>query len=329
MGYSETRSRKALTKDISVRTPYLAMPINTDAIIELYNEDCIEGMKKYIENDSIDVAVTSPPYNIGVSYNTYVDNKPRREYLTWMDSVGEEIRRVLKEEGSFFLNVGSKPTDPWISLDIAQTMRKHFTLQNVIHWIKSIAIDKNDVGKYPNIKGDVAVGHYKPIGGERFLHDCHEYIFHFTKAGRVPLERKAIGVPYQDKSNIKRWRSAKEDKRCRGNNWFIPYETIWNSKDQRPHPSTFPVRLPEMCILLHGLQKTEVVLDPFMGLGSTALACMNLGVSCIGFEIDTEYLGVARERLLSFSGGRGSLPNKGKRVKEDSDSQIRLFLGGI
>ena len=210
------------------------------------------------------------------------------------------MRRVLSDEGSFFLNVGSKPSDPWTPLDIAQRMRRHFVMQNVIHWVKSIAISKKDVGKYPNISGDIAVGHYKPIGGKRFLHDNHEYIFHFTKTGKVALDRLGIGVPYQDKSNIGRWRSANQDKRCRGNTWFIPYETIWDRQSQRPHPSTFPVALPEMCIKVHGLSKTSLVLDPFMGIGSTAIACLRLGVPCVGFEIDQKYLEVASTRIHSY-----------------------------
>jgi site-specific DNA-methyltransferase (adenine-specific) len=125
-------------------------------------------------------------------------------------------------------------------------------------------------------------------------HISDEYIFHLTKTGIVEIDRLAIGVPYQDKSNIGRWKVATQDKRCRGNTWFIPYETIKNREKDRPHPSTFPSKLPEMCI---GLKRTKVVLDPFMGLGSTALACLRLGVSCIGFEIDPHYFDVAVARV--------------------------------
>jgi site-specific DNA-methyltransferase (adenine-specific) len=254
-------------------------------------------MKDHLEDYSVDVVVTSPPYNIGVRYSSYRDNLPHEEYLDWIEDVGQQVKRVLCHDGSFFLNVGSIPNDPWTPLDIAQRLRKHFILQNTVHWVKSIAIEKKDVGKCPNIKGDIAVGHYKPIGSRRFLHDCHEYIFHFTKTGKVELDRLAIGVPYQDKSNVGRWRSATEDKRCRGNTWFIPYETIWDKQSQRPHPSTFPVALPEMCIRLHGLKKAKLVVDPFIGIGSTALASIRLGTSCVGFEIDEKYLEVACSKI--------------------------------
>lgn len=264
---------------------------------KVYVMDCLEGMRKFLEDGEVDVVVTSPPYNIGVKYRKYDDSIPRQQYLDWMEEVSLEIKRVLKDDGSYFLNIGQKPTDPWVAWEVAFRLRKHFVLQNVIIWVKSIAIEKEDVGDYPNIKGDIAVGHYKPIQSKRFLNDCFEYIFHFTKHGDVELDRLAIGVPYQDKTNIGRWKSAVQDLRCRGNTWFIPYETIWSKEKQRPHPSTFPSKLPEMCIKLHGLHRTRLVLDPFMGIGSTAVACTRLGVDWIGFEIDEYYASIAEKRV--------------------------------
>jgi site-specific DNA-methyltransferase (adenine-specific) len=242
----------------------------------------------------VDVAVTSPPYNIGVRYGSYSDSLPREKYLEWIEQVGKGVRRVLADDGSFFLNVGNKPKDQWIAWDVAGVLRKHFVLQNVMHWVKSIAINKADVGNYPNITGDIAVGHFKPIVSERFLNDCHEYIFHFTKTGGVHLDKLAVGIPYQDKTNIGRWKSATADRRDRGNTWFIPYETI-QSKSDRPHPATFPVKLPEMCIKLHGGAK--LVMDPFTGIGSTAVAALRSASSFVGFEIDRDYLEEAIERL--------------------------------
>jgi site-specific DNA-methyltransferase (adenine-specific) len=86
--------------------------------------------------------------------------------------------------------------------------------------------------------------------------------------------------------------------RCRGNTWFIPYETIQSRDKDRPHPATFPPRLPEMCLRLHGLERVRMVVDPFLGLGSTAVACAQLGVDFVGIELDEEYLtqAIARTR---------------------------------
>ena len=259
---------------------------------KIHGMDCIRGLE-LLESDCIDVIVTSPPYNIGIEYNIYQDNKPRIEYLDWMEAVAKESKRVLTDTGSFFLNVGGTLKDPWITIDVAGRFRQHFVLQNTIHWIKSIAIPKEDSEN--TLKGNIAIGHYKPINSRRYHHDCHEYIWHFTKRGDVELDKTSIGVPYQDKSNITRWKSANNsDKRDRGNTWFIPYETI---QESRPHPSTFPEKLPSMCIRDHGLNNTKLVLDPFMGIGTTALACIKLGVDYIGFEIDEQYIKIANERI--------------------------------
>ena len=140
------------------------------------------------------------------------------------------------------------------------------------------------------------MGHYKPVNSERYLMGAHEYVFHFTKTGSVKLDKLAVGVPYRDKSNIGRWKSATRDVRDRGNTWYIPYETVTGAK---PHPAAFPVRLPEMCIRLHGLREEPplLVLDPFMGTGSTAVAAERLGCHYVGFEVDPHYVEVARARV--------------------------------
>src|SRR5690606_7994246 len=93
------------------------------------------------------VAVTSPPYNLGIKYRSYTDDLPRSQYLAWTEAWMRSLKRVLTPDGSLFLNVGSKPTDPWIALDVAFVGRKQFALQNTLHWVKSIAIDAEAAGK--------------------------------------------------------------------------------------------------------------------------------------------------------------------------------------
>ena len=267
----------------------------TRGTAELHHGDCIEGMNRLPEK-SVDVVVTSPPYNIGIDYGTYRDDRPRGEYLDWIAQVGAAVKRVLKDDGSFFLNVGNKPSDTWIAWDVVSRLRDAFAMQNVIHWVKAISIEKADAGKAVGLAADISVGHYKPINSERYLNDCHEFIFHLTKSGETKLDRLAIGVPYQDKSNIERW-EGKKDLRCRGNTWYLPYETIQFRDKDRPHPATFPVKLAEMCLKVHGARKGSVVLDPFAGLGTTAVAAARLGVSSSGFDVDEAYLGFAKTRL--------------------------------
>lgn len=249
-----------------------------------------------LAEESVDVAVTSPPYNLGIKYGKYSDREDRQSYLHWCREWAEQVRRVLKANGSFFLNIGSAPSNPMLPHEIVMEFRDIFTLQNVIHWIKSITIEnrEGEVGSY---------GHFKPISSKRFLNDCHEYIFHFTKTGRVEIDRLAIGVPYQDKSNIARWSHTRgSDVRCRGNTWFIPYETIQSRAKERPHPATFPVQLAEWCIKLHGVARIETMLDPFLGIGNSAVAAKRCGVkNFIGFEIDEEYLAEAKRRVATES----------------------------
>jgi len=178
-------------------------------------------------------------------------------------------------------------------------LRDLFVLQNTIHWIKSISIEEKN-GQI------VSRGHFKPISSRRFLNDCHEYVFHFTKSGRVEIDRLALGVPYQDKSNIARWsHTSGRDRRCRGNTWFIPYETIQSRQKERPHPATFPVGLAEWCIKLHGVSRVQTMLDPFLGIGNSAVAARNYGVKeFIGFEVDETYLAEAQRRIRA----QASLP---------------------
>ena len=264
--------------------------------LRFYQGDCLEVLPE-LAAATIGVVVTSPPYNLGIKYRTYRDDIPRREYLNWTDRWLRAVSRVLAPQGSLFLNVGAKPTDPWIALEVAQVARRRLKLQNTIHWVKSIAIDRESAGAASGFDRDVAVGHYKPINSERFVNDCHEYIFHFSPAGKTRLDRKAVGVPYQDPSNISRWAAAGEGVRCRGNTWFIPYETIQSRDRDRPHPASFPPKVPEQCARLHGLDRAGVLLDPFLGLGSSAVAAARLGLDFVGIELDEHYLKEAVKRV--------------------------------
>lgn len=262
---------------------------------DLRLQDCVVGMSA-LADDSVDVAVTSPPYNLGINYGKYSDRTDRQSYLQWCRTWAAQVRRLLKSNGSFFLNIGSAPSSPMLPYEIVNEFRELFVLQNAIHWIKSISIEDRE--------GELrSFGHFKPITSKRFLNDCHEYIFHFTKTGRVEIDRLALGVPYQDKSNIARWgHTGGSDLRCRGNTWFIPYQTIQSREKERPHPATFPIQLAEWCIKLHGVKRVETMLDPFLGIGNSAVAAQRCGVkNFIGFEIDEEYLAEAKRRVADGS----------------------------
>src|SRR5688572_29623178 len=127
-------------------SPAVHTTVRTDrSTLTFYQADCLDVFAS-LDAGSISVIVTSPPYNLGVEYRSYDDTVPRAEYLEWTAVWTAAAARVLEPGGSLFLNLGAKPTDPWTAMDIAQAARRHLHLQNTIHWIKSIAIDKDAAG---------------------------------------------------------------------------------------------------------------------------------------------------------------------------------------
>jgi len=254
-------------------------------MIDIICTDCVKALSE-LKPNSLDVIVTSPPYNLGIKYDcTYDDAMSREDYLFWFVDVAHAMYTALSDQGSLFLNIGSKPTDPMVPFDVLQVLTRMFKLQNTIHWVKSISINEQ------------STGHYKPINSDRFINDCHEYVFHLTKTGNVKVDRLAIGVPYADETNIKRW-SGKQNVRCRGNAWFIPYNTIQSRDNDRPHPATFPVELPEMCFKLHGIDRITWACDPFVGIGSSAIAAQRLGIpNFIGMDLSPTYCRRAKDML--------------------------------
>jgi site-specific DNA-methyltransferase (adenine-specific) len=257
------------------------MIINQQQIIVA---DCLTELAT-MPSQSIDAAITSPPYNIGAKYNSYFDLKSKHTHTMWLQSIAKEIARVLKPDGSFFLNLGNTSVDPWFQHDVITSWRDFLVLQNHIIWVKSISI------------GDDSVGHFKPINSKRFLNNNHESIFHFTLDGKTTIDRLAVGVPFKDKTNISR-RGHAQDKRCAGNIWYIPYETVQSKAEKFNHPTGFPVALPERCLKMTG-HATGVVLDPFLGTGTTLVAAQRLGWKGIGIEIDQQYADTAAQRLLN------------------------------
>ncbi len=248
----------------------------------LHCGDCLTVLST-LDAASVDVVVTSPPYNLGLDYTAYDDRLTEKDYLDWMTEVAAAVRRVMRPDASFFLNVGGSSSKPWLPFELLVRLRSLFALQNHITWVKSITTASE------------TAGHFKPISGERFLHHNHEHIFHLTISGTVKLKRLSIGVPFKDKSNISR-RGHAQDLRCRGNTWFIPYKTVQRRSQKFNHPGTFPVDLPRWCIRLHGI-RDAVVLDPFAGTGTTLVAAEIEGARGIGIELARDYVAVARARI--------------------------------
>ncbi|UCG04348.1 MAG: site-specific DNA-methyltransferase [Candidatus Heimdallarchaeota archaeon] len=223
-----------------------------------------------IKDNSIDVIVSSPPYNRNKLYSDdrggiYNDKKPQEEYFRFLTTVWRECYRVLNPRGVFFLNIGDAAPDQGISENVAQlAVKTGFHRLQTIIWIKSF------LGK----------GHFTPSGGSRRLNNLWESIFVLVKdRKKYHINPKAIGIPYADKSNIGRY--ANEDLRDAGNVWLVPYSKTTGATIKKGHEAPFPVELPYKCIKL---AEGETVLDPFVGIGSTLAASRLLKKKGFGYE---------------------------------------------
>ena len=140
-------------------------------------------------------------------------------------------------------------------------------------------------------------------------------IYHFTKNDKVNVNREAIGVPYKWECNLidrktKKHRINKktgkpvENKRCKGNSWFIPYDTINSKEEKGNHPATYPEGLVEHCINISDI-KEGIVLDPFIGSGTTVRVVKKMNnndkynLLGIGIDIDEKYIDYCRMKITN------------------------------
>jgi site-specific DNA-methyltransferase (adenine-specific) len=224
-----------------------------------------------LEDESIDVIITSPPYNRGKAYSSDIgemhnDKMEENEYLTLLAKVWKECYRVAKKSAVFFLNIGDSAKDQGKSEKVAISAENAswIRIQDIV-WVKSF------LGK----------GHYTPSGGKRRLNNLWEHIYLFVKnKNEYEIDPKAIGLPYADKSNIGRYSDI--DLRDPGNVWLIPYTKTTGASVKKGHEAPFPIGLPYKCIKL--VPNVNTVLDPFGGTCSTLAACLKLGIKGFAYE---------------------------------------------
>jgi modification methylase len=214
------------------------------------------------------LAFTSPPYNVGKDYDT---DASLEEYLALIERVGREVYRVLRPGGRYVINVANLGRKPYIPLH-AHFYRVHeaigFLPMGEIIWQK---------GKGAN--GSVAWGSWKSARAPR-LRDLHEYLLIFAKGG--------FTRPDKGKSDI----TPEEFMAATLSVWEIAPE----SAKRVGHPAPFPVALAERVIKLYSYVD-DVVLDPFMGSGTTCVAAKKLNRYYVGFDVSTEYCALAEKRL--------------------------------
>lgn len=247
-------------------------------------EGCWKDLLFSSNMPEISSIVTSPAFNIGFKYSGYEDNKPEQSYLADMSLLAKGLYDKSSDNCCAFIQYDPNMKDPSLPyIAIEKFLERGWILKNQICWIKS--------GTVPNPEGgETSFGHYTPINSPDKLHSCWGTIFMLTKTN-VNLDKLALGVPYKDPSNKKRWNNSK-GLRCRGNMWFIPYQT----KTKTEHPCEFPVKLVENCLKLQGLRQ-GIVFDPFAGSGTTGRAAVNLGLDYLLTEISKDYCDIIKKRL--------------------------------
>lgn len=258
---------------------------------KIYCEDCVEGMKKYIPDNSIDLVVTSPPYDNLRDY--------KGEVQFDLHKTGEQIHRVLKEGGIAAMVIQDQTKDFGKSLTSFRT---------IIDWCDSFGFKLFECVIYRKHGVEGA------WWSKRFRVD-HEYIPIFLKGKRPQyFDKEPIKIPSKHGGKVmtgsgnRRTDGTTTDTVTRPINKMKCPGTVWNylnagdkNKLKRKHPAVFPDKIPadltQVFCPLEG-----VVLDPFMGSGSTAVSAKKLGRHYIGFEIEQEYCELARERIKKEAG---------------------------
>ena len=222
----------------------------------------------------VHLMVTSPPYNVGKDYD---DNLSMEEYLALIERVMAETYRVLVDGGRACVNVaniGRKPYIPLHAYIIQIAAKVGFFMRGEIIWDKGMSGSSTAWGSWMSPSNPT-------------LRDTHEYILVFQKP---PYGRKR---PDHREPTISRETIFFEHTKS---TWTFPP----TSAKRAQHPAPFPTELPRRLIDLY-TYSNEIVLDPFMGSGATAIASIETGRDFIGYEIEEQYATVSKERIASYT----------------------------
>jgi len=263
-----------------------------DAII---NGDCLEVLP-FLPSDSVDLVVTSPPY-AGKRTNTY-PTVPAEEYVGWFLRVARELKRVLMPTGSLILNIKEGCEDgerqDYVLQLVLAMRRQGWRWPEEFVWHKTTSVP----GLWPN----------------RFR-DAWEHCFHFTRQRKFAMYQEAVMVPASENTKIRlrhalKHKEAALDESRTGSGHvtnrlcFAGRETVRPTNvlslptvcANKGHSAAFPLALPEWFIRVF-TKPGDVVLDPFCGSGTTALAAKNLGRHWVGIEVSEAFSRLASRRL--------------------------------
>jgi site-specific DNA-methyltransferase (adenine-specific) len=250
---------------------YVENPITELDVI--HHTSCEE--MRALPDCSVHLMVTSPPYNVGKEYD---NNLTLDEYLSFLKKVWRETYRVLVPGGRACINIANVGRKPYIPLSdsITQSMIDlGFLMRGEIIWDKAASASTS-----------TAWGSWQSATNPT-LRDTHEYILVFSK-----------GSYRREKMDGRKSTISKEE--------FLEFtKSVWGFPSELAkkvgHPAPFPVELPYRLIQLYTFSD-EVVLDPFIGSGQTAIAALKAGRHFIGYEISEEYIRLAEKRIWNGSG---------------------------
>ena len=244
---------------------------------KIYNMDCVEGMK-LLDDESVDCIITSPPYFKQLSYESNFTSY--LQFIEWCVVWGKETFRVLREGGYFFLNFANDKTNAIKSYEVLNVMLKYYRLHDTIIWYRYNS---------------------QPVNTDRQLTPQYEFVFMLVKnpknfhLNKEEVMNKLPGL-FDTKNVGNVWKLAfNKDK---DNSISMKKQDEDASNGLFGH-SGFPIDLPKACILL-ATQPNEIVLDPFIGSGTTGLAAKILDRNYIGFEISKEYCEIANKRIKPY-----------------------------
>ena len=256
--------------------------------MELYNQDVLEALAS-VEDNSVDCIITSPPYWKGFEYEAYFNSY--YQYIEWSKKWLKECKRVLGDGGTFYLNVAndSETTIRAFELMDICTRELMFKLHDTIIWYR-----------YNN----------QPANSDRQLTNQTEYIFMLRHtSANINLHKSEA---YNYNKDIFKTRNV-------GNVWEIPFnkgDKIHFAKKETKAKwghSGFPLALTDTCILL-STNPNDVVLDCFMGSGTTGVSCRNLNRDFIGIELDKSIFEIAKKRILESNQSRLVVENQSKLI---------------
>ena len=228
-----------------------------------------ENMSELPDN-SVHLMVTSPPYNVGKDYE---DDLSLQDYRSLLKRVMAETYRVLVPGGRACINIANVGRKPYIPLNYMigiDTVGIGFHMRGEVIWNKSASAGAS-----------CAWGSWRSAANP-VLRDVHEYIMIFCK------EDFSRGDSTGGEATIGRDEFLEFTKSI----WTMPTESAKKAR----HPAPFPVELPRRLIQLYTF-KGEVVLDPFMGSGTTAVAAVMSNRKWVGYEISKDYIGIVHQRV--------------------------------